>query len=175
MAPSGPRSTFAQAVVPVLAGIVVLGVLALALWGIAAWASHNAGSGKLDVNLGDDFFNAGSARKRAAEIGERGPALFPGLLKADEGYIVLAHVGTDPLNGWRAFSAVREGVDVRCAVQWQPDTNKFVDPCTKTTYPADGQGLPQFEVLLNTKQELLVDLTPGGNPGQGPAPTTTTA
>ena len=160
----------ARAVVPVLAGIAFLAVLGFALWGIAVWVSDSSGPGStLEVRLGDDEFNLGPAAKRADAIAQDGPVLYPGLLGPDEGYIVVNHVGSDPVKGWYAFAAAAPGQPVTCVVQWQPARQQFVDPCTGTAYPATGDGLEQFEVLITPKKEVLVDLTPEGNPGQGPS------
>jgi hypothetical protein len=106
------RSPLAQAVVPVLAGTAFLLVVGLALWGVATLVSR--GSDTIEVRLGDDEFDAGPAEDRADEIAERGPALFPGLVSADQGYIVLTHLDASPLRGWYAFGAVPAGQAVRC-------------------------------------------------------------
>lgn len=160
-----------------LTGVLFLAVLFLGVWGVAVLVSGSAGEGsRLDVNLGDDEFNVGSAEKRAAEIAERGPALFPGLLGPDEGYIIVNHVGTDPDEGWVAFAAVPEGAAIECAVAWNTDRRQLVDPCTDTAYPPDGTGLTGFPVVVNDDGDVVVDLTPAGAPGQGlstSAPTTT--
>jgi hypothetical protein len=170
------RSPLAQALGPVLAGIGFIAVLALGLWGCASWVSHRAGEdSRLQVNLGDDEFNLGRADKRAQEVAERGPLLFPGLLGADRGYIVVTHLGANPLKGWHAFDAVPAGQPVTCAVRWLADQARLVDPCTQRPYPLDGTGLTSYEVFINPAKEVVIDLTPGGAPGRGPStvPTTT--
>jgi hypothetical protein len=156
-----PKSTAAQAVLPVLAGLAFFALIGLAAWGIAAWTSHNAGPGKVQVNLGEDTFNMGLAKDRAKEVAERGPLLFPGLIDADQGYIVVNHAGTDELAGWKAFAAVPPGSKIECAVQWRTDTRQFQDPCTGTAYPADGSGLTAYAVEISPDRELVIDLGRG--------------
>jgi hypothetical protein len=162
-----PKSPAAQAVVPVLLGLAFLALLGLAVWGVSVWLSHSTGpNSKVQVNLGEDTFNLGPAKQRADEVASRGPLLFPGLVAADEGYIVVNHSGTDELSGWKAFAAVPEGEQVSCAVQWQAGSQQFRDPCRGQTFPADGTGLHQYKVSINDSRELVIDL------GRG---TTTTA
>jgi hypothetical protein len=156
-----PKSTVAQAVLPVAAGVVFFALLGLAGWGVAAWTSHTASSGKVQVNLGEDTFNMGPARDRANEVVERGPLLFPGLVNADQGYIVVNHAGTDELAGWKAFAAVPPGSGIECAVQWRADTRQFQDPCSGTAYPADGTGLTAYRVEISPDRELVIDLGRG--------------
>jgi len=156
-----PKSTAAQAVLPIVAGLVFFGLLGLAVWGIAAWTSHNSGPGQVQSNLGEDTFNMGPAKDRAQEVAERGPLLFPGLIAADEGYIVVNHIGTDELAGWKAFAAVPPGSGIECAVLWQAGAQQFQDPCTRASYPADGKGLTAYRVEISPDRELVIDLGRG--------------
>ena len=105
----------------------------------------------------------GPAKERAEEVAERGPLLFPGLVAADEGYIVVNHAGTDELAGWKAFAAVPPGSGIECAVQWQAEAQQFQDPCTGTAYPADGKGLTAYRVEINPDRELVIDLGRGSD------------
>jgi hypothetical protein len=148
-------------VLPVVAGLVFFAVVGLAIWGVAAWTSHRAGPGRVEVNLGEDTFNMGPAKDRAEEVAERGPLLFPGLLAADQGYIVVNHAGTDNLAGWKAFGAVPPGSRIECAVQWLADARQFQDPCTGTAYPPDGAGLTAYRVEISPDRELVIDLGRG--------------
>jgi hypothetical protein len=157
-----PKSPVAQAVVPVVVGLAFIALLGLAVWGVAAWASHSAGQGsKVQVNLGEDTFNMGPAKQRSEEVAARGPLLFPGLVSPDKGYIVVNHAGTDELAGWVAFAAVPPGSQIACAVQWQAGPQEFKDPCTGTAYPADGTGLQQYRVAITPDRELEIDLGRG--------------
>ena len=143
-----------------MAGLVFFGLL-------GRWLGHRrvdepqqrAGPGAVD--LGEDTFNMGSAKDRAQEVADRGPLLFPGLIAADEGYIVVNHIGTDELAGWKAFAAVPPGSRIECAVMWQAGAQQFQDPCTGASYPADGKGLTAYRVEISPDQELVIDLGRG--------------
>jgi hypothetical protein len=162
------KSPVAQALGPVAAGLAFLAAVGLILFGIAVWASHHSGpNDSVSVNLGNNTFDAGSAKSRAQEVAQRGPILFPGLVNPDEGYIIVNHKGTDELSGWKAFAAVPAGSPITCAVQWQADAAQFKDPCTGKTYPADGAGLTQYKVSISPDQHLVIDL------GRGAASATT--
>jgi hypothetical protein len=50
----------------------------------------------------------------------------------------------------------------------------LVDPCTGTHYPPDGGSLPTYPTRIDDNKVLYVDLTPGGQPGQGLTTTVTT-
>lgn|GEM_PF-2627939 len=166
------KTPLGQAVGPVAVGVVFIALLGAGLWGCAAWVSSNSGEGsRLEVNLGEDEFNLGRAERRAEEVAERGPLLFPGLLGPDRGYIVVTHIGTDPLKGWHAFDALPAGQAIECAVQWDPDRRELVDPCTGDLYPLDGGPLTTYPVYITPAKEVLVDLTPEGRPGAGPSTT----
>jgi hypothetical protein len=135
---------------------------------VALWAGHHAGpTSKVKVALGDDTFNAGPAKERAAEVADRGPLLFPGLVDQDKGYIVVNHRGSDDLSGWVAFSAVAPGSSINCAVQWRTDSQQFQDPCTSATFPPDGTGLTHYAVSISPDRDIVIDLGRGS--------TTTTA
>jgi hypothetical protein len=69
------------------------------------------------------------------------------------------------------FDARRPGTGRECTLRWQPGTDSgegsFVDPCDGTIVPADGGGLPHYDVEVNDDGTLIVDLVM--------RPTTTTA
>jgi hypothetical protein len=153
------KSPLAQAIGPLLAGVGFLVLLALALWGVAAYVSSHSGPGsKLQVRLGDQYFDLGSDRQRAKAIAQDGPFLYPGLIGPDKGYIVVNHLGSDESKGWYAFAATAPGQPISCVVQWKADAQHFADPCTGTVYPANGQGLLQYDVSITPQGTVLVDL-----------------
>ena len=71
-----PKTRLAQAAAPVLAGIGVIAVIGLALWGVAVVASGNADK----VRLGAPTFQVGRADRLADTVTKGGPLLFPGLV-----------------------------------------------------------------------------------------------
>jgi hypothetical protein len=140
------------------------------LWLIAVFTFNRAGdtsSGRIEIRLGDEVFNAGSAEDRLEQIAAGGPVLFPDLLIGGNRYIYLNHQGNDPLTGWVAFSALADGATLECAVQWQPVRALFTDPCTGITFPADGEGLRQYPAFTDKDEDVIIDLTPDGVPGGG--------
>jgi hypothetical protein len=55
---------------------------------------------------------------------------------------------------------------------WDAVAGAFTDPCTNATVPADGDDLPHYPTRV-TDGVLVIDLSPGGLPGQGPSTTST--
>lgn len=157
MAQARFKSTFAQTVTPVLAGIAFIGVLGAGLWGAAWWLNR----GKTEVRLGRENFDVLFYEREAKRVTEKGPQLYPGLIGADKGYVFVNHLGEDPTKGWFAFSAVRDGQPARCTVVWKPAEQVFEDPCDRRQFPANGAGLRQFEAIANRlTKRLVIDLTP---------------
>lgn len=151
------KSTFAQTLTPVLAGLAFLAVLGGGLWGAAWWLSR----GKAEVRIGKDNFDSLFYEREAKRIDEKGPQLYPGLIGKDRGYIFVNHLGEDVTKGWYAFSAVREGQPINCSVVWKPSLTAFVDPCDNRSFPPTGVGLKQFEAIPNQNtKHLVIDLTP---------------
>ena len=154
------KSPLAQAVTPVAAGVGVLAVIALALWAIAAVLS---GSRKVEIRLGDKYFDAGPAKLAAARIAKEGPILYPGLIgQAGKRPIGIGHVGTDDLKGWRVFSLVAPGAPADCLLAVDRATGELAAPCSPTRYPADGTGLellPVTKVTIDPDRHLIIDLT----------------
>jgi hypothetical protein len=149
-------------VVPVLAGIGVLVVIALALWGISAYVSHGNG---VEVRIGSRYFDAGPAARIAKQIDKGGPILYPGLVDdAGKRPIGIGHVGTDELKGWRVFSLVPPGAPAGCLLAIDRATKELAAPCWPTRYPPDATGLDVFpvtKVTINPDRHLIIDLTAG--------------
>ncbi len=151
------KSTFAQTVTPVLAGVAFLAVLGGGLWGAAWWLNR----GKTEVRLGRENFDVLFYEREAKRVAEKGPQLYPGLIGKDQGYVFVNHLGDDATKGWFAFRAVGDGQPARCSVVWKPAEMVFEDPCDHHQYPPDGQGLRQFEAIANLlTKRLVIDLTP---------------
>lgn len=163
-----PTSPVGQAVAPIFAGIAFFAILGGVLWLVAALVS----GGKADLNVGKDVFDTLRYERLAEDIAEKGPQLYPSLIGTDQAYLYVQHIGNDPLKGWKAFDANREGQPVKCTVVWKPVENVFEDPCDGTQIPADGTGLRQYDVIPNTAtKRLVIDLK---NP-LAPEPTATTS
>jgi hypothetical protein len=121
------------------------------------WAMlRMAGTGEVTTRLGDDVFDAGRADRIAAEIDQRGPALYSDVAGGERD-IVLQHLGDDATTGWYAFAARPEGAPRDCYVDWRPDAEEFRDVCSGEAFPPDGEGLEQFPVRVEGGR-VVVDI-----------------
>lgn len=147
---------------------MVLG-LAGVVAGFAVFASIVllAGSGGIDVRLGDDVFVAGQVERLAAAVEADGPIAIPDASPRRQRDLYLQHLGTTAGEGWLAFSAQAPGAERRCLLQWLPAEEEFVDPCSGRRYPADGEGLTQYATMVDDGI-LSVDLRQPPAPGQLP-------
>ena len=123
----GPRlrSPAARAVVPVIGGFGFIALIALLLWGMAAWIS--SGNTQTSERLAPTRLELGSVTARADDVAESGPLLFQELDTVDgTRSIVVHHEGDDPAQGWRLFYAYpidRPG----CLAEQIPGGRTFVD------------------------------------------------
>jgi hypothetical protein len=115
------------------------------------------GSETFEVRLGDDRFAAGGVERRADSIERGGPILFSDVAGGSRD-IILQHIGTEPDEGWFAFSAQPVGKPRDCFLQWQAEVRTFED-CDGVRYPADGDdpALTQYPVSIEDG-DLFVDL-----------------
>ena len=119
------RSPFARAVVPVLAGIAALALIAAVTWGFAAYISRDGS--QASERLAPSSFEVGTAQNAARIVADDGPILFPGLnTTTGERTLVLNHEGEDPTKGWAIFLAYPAGGDPSCAVEQVVGTREFV-------------------------------------------------
>ena len=122
--------------------IVLIGVVAL-------FVSLAASRGDVEINLGDDRFNAGQTDRLAEEIEDGGglPFLYQDLVGNDR-HLFVQHVGDDEDEGWVAFGAF-DPDDPSCAVLIDRDEKVLVNGCDDSvTYPLDGEGLRQYPVSV---------------------------
>ena len=136
------------------AALALGGVLAAVLAG--GVLLQLAREGDVEVRLGSDTFNAGRATRIAAEMADRGPALYPDVAGGSRD-LVVNHLGGDPSTGWVAFSAREPGSPRDCFVEWRAAAGQFVDTCSGRAYPPDGAGLEQFPVTV-VDNEVIVDI-----------------
>jgi len=138
----------AVAFVGVFVLFVALGITTLAL------KDRNSA----DLGLGDQTFDAGKAEDKAELIAKTGPVLYADVSGSKDRDMILQHLGDDPNEGWYAFLAAPLDQARDCTWVWQPDDDLFRAKCDETlTAPADGKGLPQFEVTV-TDGRIDVDL-----------------
>ncbi len=137
---------------------VIAGCVAVAAGvGLIVLVSQLAGTGTVDVQLGDDRFEDINAAALAREIDERGPVLFPDAGTGTRD-IIVQHLGSTADEGWLAFDARLPGRPRECSLVWDETDEVFVDSCDETvTVPADGGELTQYRVEV-IDGELFVDI-----------------
>ena len=151
----------ARAVAPVVGGILALAVIALGLWGAAAFVSQHT-KVKVNTDLAGRYFKPGGVDRLAALVAKQGPLLFPSLVgDAGRKPIGIGHVGDDPLKGWKVYSLVPPGGAPDCVLALDRSTRELAAPCTSARYPADGTGLtvlPVTAVTIDPDRILVIDL-----------------
>jgi hypothetical protein len=131
----------------------VLGVLTAVL--LIVFVLRLSQSSKTKVQLGSSTFAAGKAAQLQPQIARDGPLLFQGL-RGQGGDLYVQHLGADPAHGWLAFTADAPA-PAGCVLSWQPSRHALA--CSGVSFPADGQGLDQFAVTVDSKGRVIVDLT----------------
>lgn len=126
-----------------------------------------------DIRLGDQTFKAGNAEKLADGIAADGPRLYGDVSGEQDRDMILQHLGDDPDKGWTAFLAAPIDQARDCTWEWQADEDLFRAKCDATlTAPADGKGLPQFEVTV-TDGRVEIDLNADARAAAAATTTTT--
>ncbi len=160
MPPPRLRSPFARAVVPVLGGILVIGLLGLFTWGMAAFIS--GGGAQSTERLAPTTFRLGPVGTISAEIADRGPLLFspPGVASGDaDQSIVLDHEGEDPTRGWVIYAAHPADRPVTCAVVQVEGTATFTDCEGRTLGVTDlAPPAPGVRPIVENRETLILDL-----------------
>jgi len=161
------RKRSARSVAMGVAGVAVGIVLVLLVFVVAIPSLTE--SGTVEVKLGSDTYDAGSATARAENISDGGPLLFSDVSSGNRD-IYLQHIGDDITTGWYAFDARRPGQGRDCTLSWQASLSNFRDPCDGATIAADGTGLLSYPVTVTDKGKVIVDLR-----GDAAETTTTTS
>ena len=146
-----------RAMVLAVGGIVLGIALVLALFVFAIPSLTE--SDTIEVQLGDDTFEAGSASRLSRAIAADGPLLFSDVSSGQRD-IYLQHTGTSETEDWVAFDARRPGQTRDCSLEWQRDAGEFVDPCDGTVVPANGEGQLSYPVTVTDDAIVVVDLNP---------------
>lgn len=121
-----PRSPLAQAVLPVVGGILLLVLIFAATWAIAAWISR--GGAESTSRLTPTELEVGHVERVTETIDDSGPVLMPGLnTSSGERTLVLDHTGDDPTRGWRVYAAHPADADPSCVIEQVPGTTRFID------------------------------------------------
>jgi hypothetical protein len=142
----------------VAGGIAFFAVMALVLWGVAAYLSGDGT--RASERLVPTRLEVSSVESAAATVAESGPILFPGLATTTgERTMVLDHEGDDPATGWRLYYAHPAGSDPSCGVEQVRGTRRFVD-CTGATIDVTDLAPPPEGVnpVVEERQTLYIDL-----------------
>jgi hypothetical protein len=120
------RSPLARAVVPVLGGIVVLGLIFVVTWLAALLISH--GGTETSSRLAPPVFEMGSAQARAESIAEDGPIVLADLhTTRGDRTLVVDHTGDDPTNDWVVYWGYPADRSAACPVTQVRHTRSFID------------------------------------------------
>lgn len=142
VAPSRGSHTGRAALVALVGVIVLFGALGLATFALKDTRSP-------DLRLGDQQFSAGDAKGLAEGIRKDGPRLYGDVSGRKERDMILQHLGPNPRKGWHAFLAAPVDKPRDCTWEWQASRRIFRARCDRSlTAPADGKGLPKFEVRV---------------------------
>ena len=154
--PARLRSPIARAVVPVLGGVIVLGLIFLATWLIAVLVS---GGDDATERLAPTEIRVGRVEQVAEEIEESGPIVFPDLdTTSGTRTLVLDHEGTDPTRGWIVYWGFRAGGDPLCHVTQVERTSTFVD-CTGARFEVTELAPPEgVRPRVDDRTTLMIDL-----------------
>lgn len=163
LAPMSPvreaRTRTPRSIILAVAGVALGLILVLVLF-IFAIPSLTE-SGKVEVKLGSDTYDAGSTSSLARSIDSAGPLLLPDV-SGGKRDVYLQHLGDDETAGWYAFDARRTGQSRDCSLRWRPDTADFADPCDGTIVPSDGAGLLAYRVTVSDNGRVVVDFSAAG-------------
>ncbi len=103
------------------------------------------------------IFVAGPTDDLAASVEDTGPILFSDVASRDRD-VILQHVGDNEESGWIAFAARPLDAARNCTLEWQPETEEFLEPCGGELFPADGTGLPRYPVEIDQDGILSIDI-----------------
>lgn len=138
--------------------LAIAGVAIALIAVVAVFVALAASRGEVEINLGDDRFEAGDTERIANRIAQDGglPALYPDLVNRDRP-IYVQHTGDEPDEGWVAFGAF-DPDDPACLVEIDREEAVLVNACDREiTYPLDGEGLRFYPTSVEDG-EVIVDL-----------------
>jgi hypothetical protein len=152
------RSPIGRAVVPVVAGAVLIAVIGLFTWGVAAYISR--GDAPTSERLAPSTFRLGDVESIAEEIRENGPLLIPGLnTTIGERSIVVNHAGSIDSQGWEVYWAYPADRTGSCIIESVRGTSTFTD-CEGRTIDVTELAPPTNDVrpIVENQRTLIIDL-----------------
>jgi hypothetical protein len=138
--------------------LLVAGAGVVVALGLAFLVAQAASRGDVEINLGDDRFDAGQVESIADAIADEDglPLLYQDLVGGGRNLYV-QHLEDHPRRGWVAFGAF-DPDDPSCAVEIDRDAKRLVNACDdSTTYPLDGTGLRYYPTEVEGNR-LYVDI-----------------
>ena len=154
MRPPQLKSTFARAVVPVLAGLGFFAVIGLLLWGVAAIIA-NSGD-ETTERFSPSFQDIGNRDRVAASIEADGPIILQDLI-GDDDNIVLDYTEA---GGFAIYLSHPADLDATCEIEQVRGTRNFTDCNGRTLTPEDLAIPPAgVKVVSNNDRTLTLDLT----------------
>ena len=138
--------------------LLVAGVGVIVALGLAFLVAQAASRGDIEINLGDDRFDAGQVENisRAIEKGDGLPLLYQDLVGEGRNLYV-QHLEESPRRGWVAFGAF-DPDDPACTITIDREAKALVNDCDPSaTYPLDGRGLRYYPTTVEGDR-LYVDI-----------------
>lgn len=134
----------------------ILGLVAM--YFLFTRTSDLAQSGDVQLQIGDQVFAPGNIDRLSEDIEAQETPLFFGDVAGGDRDIFLQHIGDEPDTGWFAFAVRPNDAPRDCFIVWASGENLFNYNCDDRTFPADGEGLFQYPVVINDNGEITVDL-----------------
>jgi len=152
------RTPLARAVVPVLAGLGVIALIALATWGAAYVVARREDPPEQFVPT---VIELGSVESRAENVAEDGPILLPGLdTISGQHSIVIDHpLDASPADGWKVYMAHPADQPETCGVTQVKGTAQFTD-CLGRTIDVTELAAPPEHVnpVIENRKTLTINL-----------------
>lgn len=152
------RSPVARAVVPVLAGGVLIAMVGVFTWAVAAFISR--GDAATSERLAPSTFRLGAVESVAEEIRDDGPLLLPGLnTTIGERSIVVNHSGAIDSQGWEIYWAYPADRSGSCLIESVRGTTRFTD-CDGRIIDVTDLARPTNDVrpIVENQRTLILDL-----------------
>ena len=123
------------------------------------------------MRLGDDDFDVGEVDAWPRASSATAPCCSTTSSSAARADIFVQHLGSDPTTGG-SRSRRGPGSPRECTLVWHASADRSPTPAPRRQCRADGGELPHYPTRV-TDGALVIDLSPGGLPGQGPSTTST--
>ncbi len=134
----------------------ILGIVAMVF--LVTRTADLAQSGDVQLNIGDQVFAPGNVERLSEDIEAQQTPLLLSDPSGGDRDIRHQHNGDEPETGWFAFAIRPADAPRDCFVQWRVAEQRFSYNCDDRTFPADGEGLFQYPVVISADGEITIDL-----------------